>query len=204
METLAQAVNQDADNGFLEGLFYEDMLPLEWRRQNTAPEESYIAHINEADDETFRMLSIMEERVVEKSEDGTTLAAEVARLEIKVNLLLDMVGQILANHLLLPAQTPVRLGARGIEFAHTHPPAVNDHIVMSLYLHTRYPRPLEVLGKVHSVDDTGSGAYWVRVRFEHVSAAVEDGLEKFVFRRHRRLVAHSRTLHHPGTDFHDA
>jgi hypothetical protein len=187
-------MHEETHKGFFEGLFYEDILPLEWRRLGTEPEHMYLAHLNETNDDTLRMLAIMDERSLEKTEEGATVAAELTRLETKVNLLLDMVGQILANHLLLPEQIPVRLGANGIEFAHAKPPTAHERVVVSLYLHPRYPRPFEVLGKVVSVDDTGQGAYWVRVRFEGVSHSVEDWLEKFIFRRHRRLIAQSRAV----------
>lgn len=181
-------------NEFFEGLVYEDMLPLEWSGLDTEPDHAYVAHLNESNDDMLRMLAIMEEHFAEKVDEGTNFAAEILRLEAKVNLLLDMVGQILANHLMLPEQVPVRLGARGIEFAHTAPPHKNDLILLSLYLQQRYPRPLEVIGRVVSVDDAGEGAYWVRVRYEHLSTSVQDWLEKFIFRRHRRLVAHSRSV----------
>ena len=130
---------------------------------------------------------------MEKTDEGVTLAAEITRLETKVNLLLDMVGQILTNHLLLPDQIPVRLGPNGIEFANTKPPKPDDRVVITLYLHQRYPRPLEMAGQVIAVEDTGQGAYWVKVKFMGVSTAVEDGLEKFIFRRHRRFIAQSRS-----------
>ncbi len=185
-------MHEETDKGFFEGLSYEDIMPLEWRRLGTEPDHTYLAHLNEANEDTLRMLAIMDERSVEKNEEGTTLAAEIIRLETKVNLLLDMVGQILTNHLLLPDQIPVRLGASGVEFAHTKPPKVDDRIVITLYLHQRYPRPLEIAGHVVSVDDTGQGAYWVKARFEGLSTSVEDWLEKFIFRRHRRLIAQSK------------
>lgn len=181
------------DNEFFEGLVYEDMLPLEWNGLDAEPDGAYIAHLNESNDDMLRMLAIMEEHFAEKVDEGTNFAAEIMRVEAKINLLLDMVGQILANHLMLPEPVPVRLGSRGIEFAHTAPPGRNDLILLSLYLQQRYPRPLEMVGRVVSVDDAGEGAYWVRVRYEHLSASVQDWLEKFIFRRHRRLVAHSRS-----------
>lgn len=185
-------MHEESDKGFFEGLFYEDILPLEWRRLGAEPDHTYLAHLNESNEDTLRMLAIMDERSVEKSDEGVTLAAEITRLETKVNLLLDMVGQILTNHLLLPDQIPVRLGPSGIEFAHAKPPKADERVVITLYLHQRYPRPLEIAGHVVSVDDTGQGAYWVKVRFLGVSSSVGDWLEKFIFRRHRRLVAQSR------------
>jgi len=181
------------DNEFFEGLFYEDMLPLEWRMLETEPDRAYVAHLNESNEEMLRMLAIMEEHFSEKLDEGANFAAEILRLEAKVNLLLDMVGQILANHLMLPEQVPVRLGSKGVEFAHTAPPADNELIQLSLYLQQRYPRPLQVLARVVSADDAGQGAYWVRAKYEHLSTSVQDWLEKFIFRRHRRLVAHSRS-----------
>ena len=185
-------MNDETAKEFAEGLFFEDMLPLEWRRLDAEPDEAYLAHLNDSNDNMLRMLAIMEERVQDKADEGQSLNAEIARLEAKVNLLLDMAGQILANHLLLPDQTPARLGARGIEFATTDPPTRNERVLISVYLYERYPRPLEVVGSVFSVDDTGNGAFWVRVKFEKMSPAVQDWLEKFIFRRHRRLVAQSR------------
>jgi hypothetical protein len=186
-------MTNEHDNEFFDGLFYEDMLPLEWSRLEGEPDRAYLAHLNESNDDMLRMLAIMEEHFSEKIDEGANFAAEILRLEAKVNLLLDMVGQILANHLMLPEQVPVRLGSRGIEFAHTQPPGANELVLLTLYLQQRYPRPLELIGRVVSVEDSGQGAYWVRAKYEHLSSSVQDWLEKFIFRRHRRLVAHSRS-----------
>lgn len=188
------------DGGFLQGLSYEDLLPLEWRRCGTEGRDAAAARLNDANEDMLRMLAIIEERTLEKPDEPGAASAELLRLEAKVNLLLDMMGQVLSNHVVLPDPVPVRLGAAGMEFAHTAPPRAGEHIVASLYLHPHYPRPLEVMGEVVAANDTGSGAHWVHVGFEQISPAVQDWLERFIFRRHRRMIAQSRTAprHHGG------
>ena len=71
---------------------------------------------------------------------------------------------------------------------------LNDSGVVVIYPNPLLPIPFRLAGRVVSSVER-SGTKWRITRFEHLSPLVSVGLEKLVFRRHRRQVAIAR-----GTD----
>src|SRR5262249_37700422 len=105
-----------------EELAYQDVLPVAWR---TLPEEidpdlaaSYVAS-------NVRVLmaatALQEQGQVEKPDKDSPHAADFLRIELKINLLLDVVGRILAANQPRPPAVPVRFNALGATFQGTAP-----------------------------------------------------------------------------------
>ncbi len=94
----------------------------------------------------------------------------------------------------MPEAVPITLGSAGIEWVSHVIPRAGALLELSLYLHHKYPRPLIVIGDVLDVTPTeaGAGKYLVRFTYETMSASVQSGLEKLIFRQHRRSIAQSR------------
>jgi hypothetical protein len=114
---------------------------------------------------------------------------EIRRLEFKLDLVLAMVGQMLARQLELPPPVPVRLSAERLEWLAADGPVPGEEIEVELYLLPEYPRPLYLRGVVESSEEkTG----WIRLRFAGLSEPVRDWLERTIFRYHRRQIALSR------------
>lgn len=180
-----------------EGLYYEACLPLRWRplEESTAAAGSGTCH-DEANADFLRALAVLQEHASEHSEETAELAHEIRRLEVKLDLALGMLGQILARQLALPEPVPLRLAASYIEW--TSPPGTpslplpGGRVCLELYLVPEYPRPLFFPGTVESVQTCPEGGLRVRVRFAPLSETLQDWLERTIFCYHRRLVAHSR------------
>lgn len=176
-----------------EGLCYEASLPFAWRLLDGIPDNAHLAYWNEYNEATLRGMAALDEHTGAPTPDEHAgQAHELARLEFKVNLLLDLVSQLLAQQLLLPETTWLKVNARGIEWTCPEAPALGSPVLLQLYLLPNYPRSLELPGTVVKTDALTVGTRCT-VAFEGCSELVQDWLGKFIFRHHRRSIAHSRT-----------
>ncbi len=115
---------------------------------------------------------------------------DILRLESKLNALFDMVGLLLEQTLSIPDPVECVIQRDGIRWrAPKEFPVVNSNVHLSLYLNKRYPRPLEIGGRIEKINEQEQ---LVTVRFLELDEVVADGLEKIIFREHRRAVANRR------------
>lgn len=173
------------------GLIYEDLIPLRWSAVTLTLTEAQRARLQEANEEALRMIAALDEHPAETSNEHDAVAQELQRLDFKLNLVLDLVGQLLSQHLVLPAPMPVRLGSNSMEWDAADAPGVGGLVNVELFLSRKYPRAITLHGRVRQVDAL-EGVHRVEVIFEGVSALVQESLEKFIFRHHRRRIAHAR------------
>lgn len=168
------------------GLVYEARLSLGLWPIDGMPEEEVLGFHNESNDVFLKTLSALEEHL-EVVDEHQAQHHELMRLELKLNFLMDLVGQVLATQLELPTRRKVRLGARGLSWSGDKTVTVNGLYRVDLYLKPNFPRPLVLFGRIKAVDGDV-----VTAAFEGISEAVQDGLDKFIFRHHRRAVASQR------------
>ena len=180
-----------------DGICYEDALPLEFR-PGPLPQAASLAGLNA---DNFQLLiadaSLDEARVPSsesKADDDSTIAEDLHRLEHKVNVLIQLVAKLVAKDQQLPATQPWRLYSGGIEWRAAGPAiAAADTGQVLLYVSRQFPQPLRLPGRIvpSRRDDSGE---WVRFAFAGLSVSVTEGIERLIFRHHRRAVAGVRTL----------
>jgi len=172
-----------------EEIAYLDKLPLRWRPFATAPELPLLASFKERNLRVLQAAAAMEEYVGEKRpDDAAPYSADLQRLEFKVNLLLDLVGQLVAANQGRPAAVPVKFNARGASWRSAGPPPAGSRGVLEIWLRESLVDPLHLAGQVEIAEADGR----VMVRFDPQDKAVEDMIEKLAFRHHRRRVASTR------------
>jgi hypothetical protein len=111
------------------------------------------------------------------------------RIDLKINLLLDLVGKILAANHPRPKAMPVRFNAVGATWRSTEtPPKPGTQGAIEIYLHDALAEPVRLVGRVTKTEPSGD----VSVKFLPLGEATADLIEKLAFRRHRRRVAGSR------------
>ena len=174
-----------------EELAFQDVLPVLWRVSPGLLEPDIAAGLAERNLQVLQAWDAMEEHgPVEKPDESNPYAADILRLERKMNLLLDLVGQILASNRPRPAVASVRFNALGAVWRGTAPlPEAGAQGVLEVYLHDCLAQPLRLPGRVTNVTPDGN----VKARFIPLSEAVADLIEKMAFRRHRRQIAGTRT-----------
>ena len=172
-------------------LAYADVLPVSFRRLPGPLDATNAAAIAERN---LRMLltsaALDEHGQHDKGNDDSPHAADLLRIDLKVNLLLDMVGALLAATQSRPAAVPARFNPHGIvwETADEIPPA-GAYGLVEIHLRDCLVQPLSLAGTVAE----GPAERHVHVRFDPLPEPVADQLERLVFRRHRRQVAGGRT-----------
>lgn len=179
-------------DSFFQGLYYESNISLVWQIVDGLPADNELVTINEDNSRFLKALAALSEGAPDAGEELPQTAAELQRLDLKLNLLLEIVGELLANQRTLPAPTKVRLGHTGIEWLAEDCPPSGAHVCIEVYLRSELPSPLKFHGVAVLTDaeaGSGSASRRVQVRFAGLNPALQDDLEKFIFRRHRRSIA---------------
>jgi len=178
-------------------LAYEEALPLDWHILDEALTEEALARINVANTEVLDKITALESIFTEPGELPTSLEQhqDLARIELKLDIVMDMVSQLFHQSLQLPESVPVRLDTESIEWTGTGSGlAENKDIIISLYLKRNYPIPLQLPATVMAIQAYESGVR-VSASLQGVSEVVQDQLVKLIFRHHRRSIAHHRKDH---------
>ncbi|MBK6599801.1 MAG: PilZ domain-containing protein [Proteobacteria bacterium] len=173
-------------------LAYEDVLALAWHPRSKDFDERAAAHLAEQNLRLLQAFDALEEHsTVDKPDDASPYAQDLARMDFKINLLLDLVGELLAASHTRPRAQSVRFNALGASWsAGTNDvlPAIGAHGLLQLYLRDTLVKPLTLPARIASVDAGGQ----VRATFEMVGELTAEHLEKIVFRNHRRKIAGAR------------
>lgn len=184
-------MDNPATHPLSDGLVYEDQLALQWGVLEEKPGEAACIALEESNLDVLRTMLMLGDYRSELVEEPAHMAQELARMDFKLNLVLDLVGEVLSYYHDQPPRMLVRLGIQGIEWEAVEAPPLDALISVDLYLSMRYPRALSLLGRVLSVTPLVHGTRTV-VMFEDAGEAVQDMLEKIIFRHHRRRIAHAR------------
>ena len=170
-------------------IYYEGELPVAWSPLEALPEWPVLARLNQADEELLEVISGQEQmRNDFSADDEDSLTMRLGDLESKLNLVIDLVGQLLRQNLIIPSAVPMRFNADGIIWrGGENLPESGALVMVELYPSMLIPRPIRLPGKVAAV---GRGV--AQVAFEGVGEPLADLIHKYVFRYHRRAVALAR------------
>ncbi len=170
-------------------LAYADVLPVQFHPLAAAPDA---AQLGGWADRTLRMLqastALEDQGNHEKLDEEAVGGAHIQRIDLKVNLLLELVGHLLAASQSRPPAAPLRFNARGIVWT---PAAPSSSLVagsrgrIEIYLRECLVQPLTFTGTLVDADPNGP----CHMKFDSLPEIIEDQVEKLVFRRHRRSVA---------------
>lgn len=167
-------------------LAYEDVLPVGWRPLVRPPDMPAVASLTERNVRTLQVCATIEEQgPVEKAEEKSMNSTDLLRLEVKMNLVLELMGQLLAAQQPRPPPTSLRFNALGAVWRSAAPPRVGDQGLLDIYLRECLAQPLTLIANVTHVSVDGN----VKATFTPPGEATADLIEKLAFRRHRRHVA---------------
>jgi len=171
-------------------LAYEDLLPVAWRPLSGPLDPSMAAALQERNLRLLQACAAIEEHAgIEKQDETSPNAADLMRIDLKVNLILDLVGHLVAASQQRPEAREVRFNAQGAEW--TMPgtqPASGSQGVLDLYIRDCLPQPLSLPAQIIGVAPRG----WVKGKFLAPGEQVANLIEKLAFRRHRRRIAGAR------------
>ncbi|MEZ5569422.1 MAG: PilZ domain-containing protein [Halioglobus sp.] len=176
------------------GLAFTDDISIAWRPVEQVPDEARLAIVNESNESFLRAVSVIGAFPGEFSEEEMASSQEVARLDLKINLLLDLVSQLIYQQSNVPARRTVTISTSEISWRDDTPPALGDTVFMQVYIQHGTPKPLSVYGRVVAVQDDNPHSS-NRVRYLGLSPSAQSWLDKLIFRHHRREVAFRRRAH---------
>lgn len=171
-------------------LAYADVLPVAFRPLAERPDSTHSAVLAERNLRILLACAALEEHGQhDKPAEDTPHAADILRIDLKINLLLDMVGALLAASQSRPPAVPARFNSHGIVWEASGPsPGPGQMGLVEIHLRECLAQPLALIGVV--AEDPVERH--VHVRFDPLQNPVADQFERLVFRRHRRQVAGGR------------
>jgi hypothetical protein len=174
-----------------EELAYEDVLPVAWRRFPEPFDPTVMSSYTDRNLRVLQALAALDAHgQAEKADDNSPHAADIMRLDLKVNLLLDMVGALLVASRPRPRASSIRFNALGaVWLAATPFPELGSQGFLEVYVRDCIAEPLRLAGRIASVGPDGR----VKVRFTSLGENIADLVEKLAFRKHRRQVAGIRS-----------
>lgn len=163
-----------------DSVFFQDVLPLQWRAIDSVPPDSACARMATANDHILQLLETWEE--IRSDKDESENSPEWRKIDAKLNLLLDCVGQMLRRDQTLPDEQTVRMFSQHICWESQQAPQEAQWVQLEVYLFHYFPQALIFCGRAQ----TATPPWTACVALE---CGVPDSYEKFLFRRHRRAVA---------------
>ncbi|MCK4951179.1 MAG: PilZ domain-containing protein [Gammaproteobacteria bacterium] len=186
-------MNEFLTNLLDETLGYETSLPLSWSVLDQPMDDRQLTLLNEENERVLGSIAVLEEQVPDHADMQTPQGQALVRLETKLNILTELVSHLLATRLDRPEPHRFRLNACAIEWiCDEAPPEKDALILLSIYLHPVFHQPFNVQVRVNDVTQD-QNTYTVQAVFDGLSNVVLHSLEKFIFRHHRRGVAHDRS-----------
>ncbi|HTC54708.1 MAG TPA: PilZ domain-containing protein [Steroidobacteraceae bacterium] len=165
-------------------LAYEEVLPVSWAPVAGGMDGAVAASFTERNVRLLQALAAIEDHGVSDKPDES--APDLTRLDFKINLLLDLVGQLVVANRPRPAPVAIRFNSHGALWHAPAPlPLAGTLGVAEIHLRDFLAEPLRLVGTLTQVSAEGE----LTVRFAPVGEALADLLERLIFRHHRRQVA---------------
>ncbi len=175
-----------------EELAYEDILPVRWRAATGPISEVFRRSCADGNLKILQAAAALEDHgqpEKSKPDDHSQYHADILRLDMKINLLLEMMGQLLAAQQPRPEAMSIRFNKLGAVWQNKGTtPTIKTAGLLEIYLRECVAEPLRLIGQVVSVGQDGR----VKVQFDPMGQTVSDLVEKLAFRHHRRQIAGAR------------
>lgn len=171
---------------FAQQLAYEGPLRIEWRELAILPTGEALMRLRDANLTVLNLVSAVEEHRIDAADDES--AGELVRLDAKVNLLLELVQRLLARDQLPPAAVPARFNAHGVSITRSGRLLSESWVTVYIHLDACRAMPLELPAQVIALPAHNQ----VLFAFQDIGPAIEEALDRLVFRYHRRQVAIDR------------
>ncbi len=174
-------------------LLFTGHLPLAWQELPAPPDETELHNLEQSNLAVLRTVFTLDIHAGDYSDDPTifTNANELKRLDFKVSLLLEMVGQLFARQQAIPADRPLTLTVHDLAWQADTALSVGTLLRLELYCNLSYPRPLILHAQVSNTAFI-AGSYQTKAAFYQVSAPLQEALERYIFLQHRRFIANHR------------
>ncbi len=177
-------------------LIFTGQLPLAWRELPTWPGETELRLIEQSNLATLHTLFALDIHVGDYSDDPGALAnvSELKRLDFKVGLVLELVGQLLARQKAIPLERPLTLTVNELSWDADADacPAPGALLQLELYCNLSYPHPLVLHAEVADITATDNNKCRIKATLRQPDAPLQEALERYIFLQHRRFIGNRR------------
>jgi hypothetical protein len=169
-------------------LAYHDRLPVQWQPLTRALDRFELTGLEEANLMLLQACVAVEEHPLkDKNEDLGPLAGELARLDFKLNLMMQLLGKLVSKDQRAPPTT-IQFNAVGASWICLGaPPPQGAQGLLRIQLRSSLPQLMELPAEITAVDGST-----VKAKFSNLSEPVAELIQKLAFLRHRRHVADVR------------
>ncbi len=168
----------------------EGQLPLAW---GAPPEDPAALSDVMADNHVLLRALLAMDEAAGAAETEHARDSGIQSLERRVDLLLLMASAALRGMGKVPPPFPCILTAHTLRWASPEALGVGQHFWTRVYLRQRVVMPLVLPGVVVEEHALQAHGYCRTLEFRGLEPAVQRGLERLIFRHHRRDVARQRT-----------
>lgn len=177
------------------GMTYEGNLSLKLAAVAGLPSANQLVAINEANEVLLNNLLLLDEKF--ENDDHDEVMQELRRQDMKIRMIMDLLGTLLLQNQLLPPVQLVRFTGEALSVpAAPLSFAAGCMVQCSLYIDPALPKPLmlfaEVAGQHAEQDAQDAPQDWMDFSFVGLNRPVQDNIEKLIFRHHRKAVALQR------------
>ncbi len=174
-------------------LTFSGRLPLAWRELSALPDDAELRNIEQSNLTVLHTLFALDIHAGDYSDDPSALtnATELKRLDFKVGLLLEMVGQLFARQQAIPPEHLLTLTVNDLSWQADAAPPVGALLRLDLYCNLSYPHSLILHAQVADIVSLKND-YQIKATFYRPSAALQEALERYIFLQHRRFIANRR------------
>jgi hypothetical protein len=174
---------------FEQQLAYAGDLRLEWHTLPALPAAEELMRLRDANLTVLNLVAAVEEHRTDAGDEESASGLDLLRLDAKLNLLLELMQRMAARDREPPARRPVRLNAHGVALpADAAAPVVGSTVSACIHLDACRAMPLELPARVMELSDPE----WRLLAFIEPGPAMEEAMDRLVFRYHRRQVAIER------------
>lgn len=167
-------------------------LPLEWSSLNDSC-DSLSPPVERANQNCLKIVLGLDDGMHDALDENAELSQDLQRMDLKINIILEMLGQLLSQNIKMPNNADFKLGPKALQWLElTNPPELGQAIQTKIYLDARFPFPFVICGSVTSVIPVETG-YCVVMKTALVNAYSLELLEKYIFRCHRRQIARMKS-----------
>lgn len=159
-----------------------------------APDESRRRALLVRAEALMRALAVVEESRSDEPDERNPVDQSVRRLEAKVDLLVGLVAGLLHREQPVDPPRALQWSVRGVavELPSTEAaPAAGESVVFRVQLSDALPEPMQLPARVLAIEPSPAG-HRVWLGFDGLGPAIEDLLERHLFRVHRRAIAETR------------
>lgn len=185
-------MHSEAKNSPLENISFNDHLPVNWEVITALPSEGEQHRHNRANEELLQSLLLRDDAPQDAEEtDADSSHEHFKRLETRLDLLLSLVTEMMTADGKLPLSRSVALSAQGlcVQTQNEIGGSFKNEALLKieLYLDPQFPRPLTLCAQLLDIQVQN-----FTVSFSPLEERLQDLLDKYVFRQHRRAIALAR------------